>query len=100
MTYLSETRVEVIGAWLAMDTFEKNWEGVWIDGYGGEMTIAELDDDTIEFSISVVRGPTYHLGDIHGEARTNGQMARFAIQPQGFDAETWISFLKKEMLND
>jgi uncharacterized protein YecT (DUF1311 family) len=50
--------------------------GIWIDGYGASLSIVELDG-RIAFEIDVVRGPTFHLGNIIGYAAVNGTLARF-----------------------
>lgn len=93
MAYLTETRVEILKAWRKTDSFTKTWEGAWIDGYGGILRIAEGDDGSLTFTCSVVRGPSYHLGDIAGTAKTNETTARFTTQVEGEETETWLTFL-------
>lgn len=96
MAYLTETRIEILNAWMNVDTFEKTWEGVWIDGYGGILRISEASDGSLTFTCSVVRGPTYHLGNIGGVAETNHSTARFSTSIEGEeDEETWLTFLQK-----
>ena len=46
--------------------------GSYTDGHSGELQLDEKDGDTVEFSISVVRGPSYHTGDLSGTARRKG----------------------------
>lgn len=96
LSYLTETRIEILRGWLTMDDFEDEWEGVWIDGYGGELLVEQNGEGSIQFTIHVVRGPTYHLGALAGTAKTNGSLARFSITPEGTDEETWLTFLQKE----
>lgn len=95
MTYLTETRTEILEAWTRIDEFAGEWEGVWSDGYGGELIIVQNGDDTVTFVIDVVRGPTYHLGALGGIAYTNGTTARFAVTPDGANEETWLTFLRE-----
>lgn len=95
MTYLTETRTEILEAWRKIDSFEDEWEGVWSDGYGGHLTILRNGDDTVTFAIQVVRGPTYHLGALGGTAIVNESMARFTITPEGSGEEVWLTFLRE-----
>lgn len=95
MAYLTETRVEILEAWLKTDSFAKTWEGVWIDGYGGILRISEEDAGSLTFTCSVVRGPTYHLGEIGGVAQANRSTARFATKIDDEEPETWLTFLKE-----
>lgn len=96
MTYLTETRIAILEAWLKVDEFDKEWEGVWIDGYGGELAIFETGGRSIEFFLEVVRGPTYHLGSIGGIAETNEIEARFSIEEESADQPTWLTFRQEE----
>lgn len=41
--------------------------GRWSDGYGGEIRVVETPD-AVAFDIEVVRGPTFHIGNITGFA--------------------------------
>lgn len=50
--------------------------GTYIDERGGTLSILERADDWI-FHIDVVRGPTYHLGFVRGEAAKDGEGANF-----------------------
>ena len=92
---LTETRTEIIQGWVIAEEFEKDWEGVWIDGNGGMLQILEMVDGTFRFRINVVRGPTYHLGDIGGIANFNTQTARFATDLEGAKEETWLTFIRR-----
>ena len=93
MAYLTETRIEILNAWMKVDTFTKTWEGTWIDGYGGILRIAENTEGSFSFACSVVRGPTYHLGNIDGNATTNQTTARFSTRADEDTPETWLTFL-------
>lgn len=95
MAYLTETRIEILEAWMKTDSFAKPWEGVWIDGYGGVLRIAEDKEGLLTFACSVVRGPTYHLGNINGDAKVNQSTARFSTSFDKEEPETWLTFLKE-----
>lgn len=94
---MTETRTEILRAWLKKDEFSKEWEGVWIDGDGGLLLIRELGPREFEFGIDVVRGPTYHLGSIAGKAKVNQWQARFSVEidPESEPGEeAWLTFTK------
>ncbi len=95
MAYLTETRIEILQAWLKTNSYSKTWEGAWIDGYGGILLIAEKDDGSLSFTCTVVRGPSYHLGNIAGTAKANQSTARFSIKEEGEKQETWLTFLQQ-----
>ncbi|MDF1823286.1 MAG: lysozyme inhibitor LprI family protein [Verrucomicrobiales bacterium] len=92
MAYLTETRTDIVNAWTMIDDFTKDWEGVWIDGVGGELIISETKGEGVEFILTVVRGPTYHQGFIGGTVEVNGSMARFSDKGERSDDETWLTF--------
>ena len=41
--------------------------GTYDDGFGGTLTLKPANGDTYAFHIEVVRGPTYHTGDVDGD---------------------------------
>jgi hypothetical protein len=41
--------------------------GEYSDGLGGSLVITAHEEDTYHFSLSVVRGPTAHLGEVEGD---------------------------------
>ena len=41
--------------------------GTYDDGFGGTLTLKPANGDTYAFHIEVVRGPTYHTGDVEGD---------------------------------
>lgn len=99
--YLSETRIDMISGWLQLPEDEEvPWEGIWMDGRGGEILIAVTEPDkTIQFQISVVRGPTYHSGELSGLADLNGEMGFFSDGPIGTpnpngEPQAWLVFEK------
>ena len=69
-----------------------DWEGWWLDGEGGHLHVTRTGPDSFEFSISVVRGPTFHLGELDGSARIDGRSAEFRITPEGTEDETVLRF--------
>jgi len=96
MAYLTETRIEILQAWMKTDTFSKTWEGAWIDGYGGILLIAEADDETLLFTCTAVRGASYHLGNISGTAKANQSTARFSTKAEAEEKETWLTFIQED----
>lgn len=70
MRALSVSRIEFLSVFNGKDV-PKGLSGVYTDGYGGELQLEEKDG-RVEFDISVVRGPTFHIGDLSGAARRNG----------------------------
>jgi uncharacterized protein YecT (DUF1311 family) len=94
---LSKERVEIIRGWMKWDRFTSAWEGVWRDGRGGWLRIQQTKPGKFLFSLEVVRGPTYHLGNIGGEATWNGNSARFSIDSGTGEGETWLTFIKREL---
>ena len=58
-------------------------DGVWVDEAGGRMelrpTTGPAGDRGLQFTISVVRGPSTHLGEIQGFARFDGPDGQRAV---------------------
>ncbi len=69
-----------------------DWEGYWVDGDGGFITITEPEPGLIEFAIEVVRGPTFHLGQIDGSAGVSDASVEYRVKPDPDWDETVISF--------
>lgn len=92
---ITEERVLIIRGWTKWETFTREWEGVWLDGQGGRIAIMQNQDSSLSFSLEVVRGPTYHVGSISGQAKWNGQTAHFSIKAMDEVGETWLTFLKR-----
>lgn len=99
MTMYTEERVAFIKAWITVKP-KDTWEGVYKDCAGGTVTISKKND-VLTFSIDVVRGPTFHLGEIKGTLITNKDKARFSDKgdPDYHEKgeETWLDF---EQLGD
>ena len=97
MKFVTQTRTRMVEGWINEAERELKWEGEWTDGYGGWLRIArEGDTGSFRFEIEVVRGPTYHLGMINGEAKLNDTMAFFTDAGSDDKAdgepETWLIF--------
>ena len=90
---LTEARVGWLEAWLKQDG-KKGWEGVYADSYGGHLRIVE-EGGKYWFYLDVVRGPTFHLGEIGGEFRVNGQTGWFELDEGYGDGPTWLTFLEE-----
>ena len=51
--------------------------GMYDDGFGGTLTLKPANGDTYAFHIEVVRGPTYHTGDVEGDVHLQTSTATF-----------------------
>lgn len=91
---LTESRVKWLRAWLKQDG-KQGWEGSYSDSYGGYLRIAETDGK-FRFRLSVVRGPTFHLGEIGGEFRVNGGTGWFEVDEGYGDGAAWLTFLQED----
>jgi hypothetical protein len=72
----------------------KGWEGQYSDSYGGHLTIAEKGGK-YWFYVEVVRGPSFHLGEIGGEFRVKGRTGWFEVKEDYDDESTWLTFLQE-----
>ncbi len=94
-TERTEDRTQVLRGWLAYARGSPGvWAGVWVDGYGGRLLLAERPADRLLFALLVVRGPTNHLGEIAGVAERNVRTARFATEPVYGEGQTWLTFVR------
>ncbi len=87
---LTEARIPYLKAWKGVGE-DFAWPGIYEDGRGGALYI-EKRGDKLHFKVSVVRGPTYHSGEISGVMQVNEKRARFSDAGiQGKDAgEAWL----------
>lgn len=92
---LTGERSLIIGGWIRHESFAHEWEGVWLDGQGGRLSILQNEAGRFTFRLEVVRGPTYHIGQIGGTAKWNGATAHFEIRVEDDEGETWLTFLKR-----
>jgi uncharacterized protein YecT (DUF1311 family) len=101
MTEMTRTRIRILEAWRSPLRL-RGWEGEWIDGYGGSLTIVDDPDSegAFLFELEVVRGATAHTGLISGRARTNDHLARYTDRDAAPEkpaelGETWLSFRRE-----
>lgn len=90
-------RIDYVYAWVHTYAHDRapasDWEGLWVDSWGGRVYIAGPEDGAIRFGIEVVRGPTYHMGEISGIAMVEGDTATFSVVPAEGFGETVITFV-------
>ena len=98
-TDLTIDRVSYLRAIMTADRFV-DWDGVWIDSYGGVLELTQDPErpDRVCFSLSVVRGVTYHTGEISGCARSNGPTMWFsdgylATDDDEYRRQAWLTFV-------
>jgi uncharacterized protein YecT (DUF1311 family) len=76
---------------------EDSLTGLWTDSEGGGIDIVEREGK-LYFSMSVVRGPTFHVGMLSGVARWNEPLGFFTDEGKGSGEakeETWVVFKKE-----
>lgn len=93
-TDLTEERIKWLAAWKGIDK-RKGWPGSYSDGRGGLLQVIEKNGETW-FLLSVVRGPSFHVGELGGKLRVNGQMAWFETKAEGEDRPTWLTLLEED----
>ena len=71
MLDLTVTRIHFLPLLHGKDV-PKGLSGSYTDGHSGELELREQEGDAVAFSISVVRGPSYHTGELSGTARRKG----------------------------
>ncbi len=94
---LTAERTRIVNGWINHDKFSHEWEGVWLDGNGGLLRIMQNEAGKFVFVLDVVRGPTYHVGNIGGAATWNGSTARFTTESLVDETETWLTFIKRQI---
>ncbi|MGJ8674009.1 hypothetical protein [Rubritalea sp.] len=96
LEYLTASRSEYLNVRASVKPKEGTWDGLYSDGHGGTLGILTNENGTIYFEISVVRGPTYHMGTLTGSAVTNTIAARFTDKGLVEEKEdvTWVNFSK------
>lgn len=85
LTYYTVERTPILLAWSGKNVTPGK-AGVYVDSFGGTVTIKEKEKDGgVDFEINVVRGPTFHLGEISGTAKLKGDTATWtdAEKPEG-----------------
>jgi len=99
MASLSEKRRGFIKAWIEAKPDQDRWVGEYSDGYGGYLEITKDKGGTYSFKITVVRGPTGHIGEISGKMEVNMNRGRFSdhrrsAKDSESDEESWLDFVK------
>lgn len=92
-TGLTEERIKWLEAWKALDK-RKGWAGSYSDGRGGLLQVIQKGGD-YWFLLSVVRGPSFHIGELGGKLRINGQTAWFETKAEGEDKPTWLTLVEE-----
>ena len=96
---LMESRVEFLRTYLKEIPPDDSLSGRWDDSRGGRIEIVQRDGK-LYFSISVVRGPTFHLGSLAGCAKWNDPLGFFSDNAKDGDGEkkegeAWLFFRKE-----
>ena len=67
------------------------WNGRWVDGYGGVLTLTGVNATTLAFNIEIVRGRDYATGQLEGEA-TFDPASRTAVFSTTVDVGTEVVY--------
>jgi uncharacterized protein YecT (DUF1311 family) len=84
---ITESRRKYLAALIApalADT--KFWRGAFSDSFGGAVFI-DPRKDGLHFSLDVVRGETFHTGQIGGVAKLSGQQALFKTSTDNYETD-------------
>ena len=87
---LTRAQVGWLKMWRLRDQ-RKGWAGKYNDGHGGILYIIKKGE-VHHFGISVVRGPTFHLGDISGVLKIEGEKASFETRAEPDAKLTTLTF--------
>ncbi|MFT5467251.1 MAG: hypothetical protein ACI8UO_002355 [Verrucomicrobiales bacterium] len=74
--YMTQSRAGFLKYVYENEEISPSVSGTYVDERGGTLTIVERSDDWV-FFIDVVRGPTFHLGFLRGEAQIEDESAHF-----------------------
>lgn len=93
---LMATRVQWLKGYLKDPVEEDTMTGVWEDSQGGILSIVQ-EGKKFFFTLEVVRGPTFHLGNIGGEASWNAPLGWFTDKGRdaGKKEETNLAFIQR-----
>ncbi|MBN1554855.1 MAG: DUF1311 domain-containing protein [Phycisphaerae bacterium] len=98
MTHITRVRTQILRAILDAAKNPPELTGTWTDGYGGSLTLVKVNDDQVAFTIDVVRGPTYHLGNLWGLAEINDGIIRYTDkqnQKKYKKKPTWLTWIDR-----
>ncbi|HYF35175.1 MAG TPA: lysozyme inhibitor LprI family protein [Prosthecobacter sp.] len=91
---LTKTRTEWLWGWIRYKD-DDTLTGIWEDSYGGQVEIVQKDNQ-LHFSLTAVRGPTSHTGELSGIAKWNrplGWFSDLATEPGKDGGETNLAFV-------
>ncbi|MBK1833569.1 lysozyme inhibitor LprI family protein [Roseibacillus ishigakijimensis] len=88
---LTKERIKWLRAWLQAGEAPE-FEGLYSDGYGGELGIVKTEAG-YQMRLSVVRGPTFHVGYLSGALKVNGSTAWFEVDNGEGERPTWLTLL-------
>lgn len=93
---LMEGRVAWLKGYLKDPVEEDTMTGVWKDSQGGHLHIVQ-EGKKLFFTLEVVRGPTFHLGNIGGESTWNAPLGWFTVKDgeAGKEEETNLAFIQR-----
>lgn len=95
-TWRTEARTEYLQGWLNHfnESFQGagDWSGFWVDSNGGGLYIHENEPSRLEFVLLVVRGPSFHLGQVEGVASVSGESAKFEIVDDDLGVDGGLTF--------
>ena len=76
---------------------EETLTGLWIDSYGGTLRVVQQEGRLL-FTCEVVRGPTYHTGEISGIASWNQRIGWFSDKGREADKteESNLAFVDRD----
>lgn len=98
-TIATERRISYLDAWSSsLDDvygFLEGWSGTWVDGYDGWVYVRQTSDGEFQFAIEVVRGPSFHLGEVAGTAIIAGNVANFETYVDGLDEPARLEFVRR-----
>ncbi len=74
---LTVARLAYLQRAFAQEGVSPGLAGAYEDGFGGVLRLKHTTGDTYAFHIEVVRGPTYHTGEVEGTVRLDTKTATF-----------------------
>ncbi len=89
-------RAQWLKGYLKDPVEEDTMTGVWKDSQGGNLNIVQ-EGKRLFFTLDVVRGPTFHLGNIGGEASWNTPLGWFTDKGKDPEKkeETNLAFIQR-----
>ncbi len=72
--------------------YDKDWTGLYCDTLGEDEIQMVHIGNKVWFKISIIQGPTYHIGKIWDTAEVNVNMARYT--DNNSDSPAWLTFIR------